>query len=131
MILQVRQSIEEDIQHLQSCLDCDEFHKGQKASDWAECLRLISFHSDIGPVYHVGIQQEGTERRISFQHDQTVGKKHLAVAMSKGIAWLKQECRKEGTTALVFNSTAPSLIAFFIKHHGFVAAGNDDFKAGL
>lgn len=131
MQLSVRSADSDDIKHLQVCLDSDEYHQGQKANDWAMYSRLIAFHSEIGPIYFVGLQQDGTERRIHFQHDPTVGKKHLIVAMSKGISWLKNECRKEGTTALVFNSQAPSLIEFFVRHHGFLAVEHNDYKAGL
>jgi hypothetical protein len=131
MTLSVRKSIAEDVDHLQTCLDRDEYHKGQRASDWMQYGTLISFHSEIGPLYHVSLQQIDATRYIHFQHDPTISKRHLAVAMSKGINWLKAESKKEGVEELSFTSTVLPLIEFFIKHHGFVAVGHDEYKAGL
>jgi hypothetical protein len=128
--LQVRKSIQEDIEHLQSCLDRDSSHKGQSAEQWKRSGVLVSFHGDIGPLYHICLQQTGTQRRIHFQHDPAISRRRMALAMAKGIKWLKVESKKEGVTELVFNSTAEPLINFF-ANFGFVAVGNEDYKADL
>ena len=125
-----RVAIPADVLHLQSCLDQDEFHNGQKAEDWNTQGKLVSYHSTEGPLYYTCLQQNGTQRRISFQHDQSVAKRKLAIGMKYGIEWLKAESKREGCTELIFKSEAPSLIAFF-EHFGFRPAPDNDFIVSL
>lgn len=128
MNVQVRKAIAEDILRLQDCLDADEFHKGQKAELWQDLGTLIAFH-DARPLYYVCIQREGSKWRIHFQQDTAPGRQ-LIVSMAQGIEWLKREAKKEGTTALVFESTAPALIKFFSKF-GFEHVTENDYEVRL
>lgn len=114
---------ESDRSEIETWIVLDDHHRGRLTADKflvpGPQHAIYAVGDEQGTVMYVRQEAEGSKTRMWVQF--CPDRKRIMETMRQGFPLVKQDAKKRGFTAVVFDTSSPSLARFVVKELGFRA----------